>query len=476
MRLPSPLSLPLDLSTRNHRWWAVLLLALGTVAYYGFYTQVWKNAPYARGDTPGYLSVAQDIEHRDFSRLWERTPGYPLIMALTGSAFVPSRALYLWQLTFHLCASLLLTFGLYRLRVPLLVTGLFLVIALLPPQVESALYVLTENATQACLALGVVGLTLWFAGNTPGWLLITGLSFSVAGLIRPTFALLVPVVIALILALAAFRYLKVRRKRLTTSVLMLLLPFLVLDASYIVYNKLRFDYLGVSPWMGFSLTVRTSSFVEYLPQKYDNVRQILIDARNEDYVTSTSRLAGSLYIYSVEAKLRQTMGLNTAQLAQYLQGMNLALIEAQPVKYARSAFSSLSDYWIPELNESTFKSAFFLILWSSLESVVFTLFFAALFLILTLTGVRYFYARLWNFLFQERRAPSAKFLTLLSLWLIIFYSMVVSIMVDIGIPRHRKPTDLLIVFACLLSLTILNEMRQTINRSLAQATATGQRS
>ena len=456
---------PLNLVTRRRRFQMLALMLVLSVAFFGFYTQVWKDAPYIQGDTSGYTHVAQDIENGDFGQLWGRTPGYPILLALTNSAFTPSRSLYLVQLTFHLLSCILVAYCLYRLRASRFLIGLFLGIALLPPYAETALFVLTENATETMLVFGTVALILWFLSKNVLWMPVTGLAFSLAAMIRPTYALLVPTVIAFILGLALFRLLKLRRKRLAVSIFLLLVPYLLVEGGYVVYNKLKFDYLGISPWIGYSLTVRTSSFIGFLPPKYDSVRQVFIDARNQDFEGSTSRMAGAMYVYSVQS-MRQSLDMNETEFAKYLQTLNLDLIRAQPVKYLRSIMNGLLDYWTPELSKDAIRAGVPNIPWSLLQLAVVLIFFASLLLLTVLAAVRLCYTRLWDFLFRQRTEPSPAFLTLLSLWLVIFYTYGISIAIDIGIPRHRKPTDVLILFACVLSVATLLRLRQRIDWSI----------
>ena len=67
---------------------------------------------------------------------------------------------------------------------------LFGFILLLPPYVESAAYVLTENLTEAMLVAGFVSFVFWFLHKKGIWIFVSALTVGYAALTRPTYQLL----------------------------------------------------------------------------------------------------------------------------------------------------------------------------------------------------------------------------------------------------------------------------------------------
>ena len=67
---------------------ALFYLLLFAVAL-GFYSAIWPSAPIAYSDSPGYLGFAQDLSDLHIDQLQFRTPGYPLLLVLTGASRSP---------------------------------------------------------------------------------------------------------------------------------------------------------------------------------------------------------------------------------------------------------------------------------------------------------------------------------------------------------------------------------------------------
>ena len=82
---------------------AIVYVLLFAVALW-FYTTSWVTAPIVVSDSPTYLSTAQRLLNLQISEL--RTPGYPLLLVLTGSAQSPNRTLFLFR-----CCYILRPFG-----------------------------------------------------------------------------------------------------------------------------------------------------------------------------------------------------------------------------------------------------------------------------------------------------------------------------------------------------------------------------
>ena len=122
-----------------------LLPDLIPIAALPFYLFLWPDAPFMAVDSGTYQWVAQDMMDGRLDQLHFRAPGFPLLLALTGSAFTPTRALFVVSLVLYLLGVLLLLSvvrGLEngdRIRLPM---ALLLV---MPPYLDHSAYVLTET-------------------------------------------------------------------------------------------------------------------------------------------------------------------------------------------------------------------------------------------------------------------------------------------------------------------------------------------
>jgi hypothetical protein len=133
--------------------------------------------------------------------------------------------------------------------------------------------------------------------------------------------------------------------------------------------------------------------------------------------------------------------------------MNLELIRRAPIEYLQEVARSLAVYWFPaagrlaSMDLDALRWA-----WTLLHAAVVLTFLLQL---LTVLGVVFLVMTL------RRRASGLQVVPGLELpaiqvmayglaATIVFYTMVLSCFVDIGEPRQRRPTDLLIVFMCVL--------------------------
>src|SRR5262245_50863532 len=64
---------------------AIIYVILFVIAFWS-YTILWKNAPVMTPDSGSYLRTAQDLSDFHMDQLPGRTPGYPLLLVLTGSS------------------------------------------------------------------------------------------------------------------------------------------------------------------------------------------------------------------------------------------------------------------------------------------------------------------------------------------------------------------------------------------------------
>lgn len=412
------------------------------------YLLLWPNAPIIEADSPGYMEVAQDLEDLHIDQLHGRTPGYPLLLLLTGSSRTPTRTLFVVSLFLHfasiwLLASLLHLCGLKEQM--LILFGLWL---LLPLYVERAGYVLTENLCQFTLVLGCVGLIFWIVCRKIGWLLISGIAIAYSGLTRPTYQILALVLLFWLLLVPMFS--DIRRKEVVKASAILIGWSALLVGGYALMNYLKFGYFGITHLLGFHLTTRTIRYIERLPDQYATVRDILIKHRDAQLVRPHSSHTGYMSIWSAIPELKQATGLSEPQLSRYLLHINLLLIRKAPLNYLHEVFWALSTYCFPSAGElANMNSKVVQLIWVTIHfftlgiSITVTIGLFGVFLYIV---CRRFLGLSLSFSTQKVKPIGLSILSFLLSGTVVIYTALVSCLVEEGEPRVRTPTDALIVF------------------------------
>lgn len=433
---------------------AAAYVALFAVAF-AFYSLAWRSAPVQEGDSPQYLEVARDLSDLRLDALHNRTPGYPVLLALTGSASHPTRALFRVSLLLHFASIWLLAAVLRAAGAGGRSLLAFGVLLLMPLYVEPAGYVMTENLAQFALAAGFAGLVLWFAGGRAVLLAVSSVAFAYAALTRPAYqGLAVGVAALLVAAHTALRDAWFGAGRVMRAAAALVVGSLVILGAFSYANERSFHYLGVSPLMGFHLSTKTMTFVERAPDEYAAVREILVKARDAELTKRGGTHSPTQAVWHAQAELAAATGLSMPELSRYLLRMNLRLIRAAPLEYIGEVARSAATYWLPASTDlANMHSGVLRGVWALVHAAVTAVFWLQ---IVVMAGV----AGLW---LRVRRADGLPRVTLRNLGrpdlqalaygvaaAIVFYTMALSCVLDIGEPRQRRSTDVLIVFMCFL--------------------------
>ncbi len=426
---------------------ALLYVLLFTVAITA-YLLLWPDAPIIAADSPGYMEVAQDLEDFHIDQLHGRTPGYPLLLLLTGSSHTPTRTLFIVSLLLHFASIWLLASTLYLCGLKekyLILFGLWL---LLPLYVERAGYVLTENLCQFTLVLGCVGLIFWVIHRKIGWVLVSSIAIAYSGLIRPTYQILVLAVILWLLLVPMFS--NIKRREVVKAGVVLISWSALLVGGYALMNYLKFGYFGVTHYLGFHLTTRTIRYIEKLPDQYAVVRDILIKHRDAHLIRPHSSHTGYMSIWSAIPELKQATGLSEPQLSRYLLHINLLLIRKAPLHYLHEVFWALSTYCFPSVTElASMNSWTIQLIWVIVHFFTLSIFIA---ITIGLLGVffyiicRRFLSLSQSFATQEVKSISMSILSFLLSGTVVIYTALVSCLIEEGEPRVRTPTDALLVF------------------------------
>jgi hypothetical protein len=184
--------------------------------------------------------------------------------------------------------------------------------------------------------------------------------------------------------------------------------------------------------------------LERLPDQYGPLRDMLIKYRTEELASLNSSHRGEMYIWRALPELKKRTGMDMAELDGRMLELNLRLIRSAPLTYLEEVAHAFSSYWFSaSTGLSNFDSRSLQLIWSLIH-------FALLFLFVTFgfafpgcaAAVVMSSSRIRTGLSgMEHYLPV--FLLPLT---IIFYTALVSSMVEVGNPRYRIPTDLLIFF------------------------------
>ena len=163
---------------------------------------------------------------------------------------------------------------------------------------------------------------------------------------------------------------------------------------------------------------------------------------------------GAQTIWHVREELAAATGLSTPELSSYLLRMNLALIRIAPLEYLQEVARSMAGYWFPPATPlASMHSSALRWLWGALHAAVTGVFFLQL---AVLAGVGVFEASKRIAGARDRAlvpwagASAFQALAFVLAGAIVFYTMLLSTFLDIGDPRQRRPTDVLVVFLCIL--------------------------
>jgi hypothetical protein len=432
---------------------AAVYVLLFAVAF-GFYGVVWSSAPITESDTGGYFRVAQDLSDLHINQLHYRTPGYPLLLVLTGASRSPNRTLFFASLLLHFSSIWLLGLVLFRAGLTEMRLNLFSLILLLPPFVEPAGYVLAENLAEAMLVAAFVSFIFWHLNKRIIWILISAASIGYAALTRPTYQLLALAVTAwLVMARFLLPRAASRWRDLVQASLILISGSILIVGGYAYFNYRSFGCFCITPILGMSLTQKTVHVIERLPDEYGATREILIRARNAVLLASGGTVPD--YIPNAVPELTKITGFEQPQLSNYMLKLNLMLIREAPLNYLREVFWAFGTYWLPSSSElANFNSRSVQLLWGIIH---FVLIGGFAFNLILLIGATTYLKRCRRFVKPRNRILNGEgrlihfqaFLYGLA-GTIVIYNAAISCLIDVGVPRHRVSTDVLIVFMLFL--------------------------
>jgi hypothetical protein len=431
---------------------ALVWLCLAFIAYLAS----WKGAPYAAPDTPSYMTLAGELKHLNLTEVPARTPGLPILLLLTGSDSGPTRAFYNVSLALHFTSVGLLAWLLYELNLRLTWIAAFLAAGCMPPFVEWAAQMGTENLTEFLLVLTFVFLAAWLKRQHPILLVAYPIAALCLALTRPTFQVLVPTLAFCVLAFHQLKLLSVPLRRLLVFLAATnAIVFLALG-GYAYFNYRRFGYFGTNMFSAYGTSSKVAGVLEFLPDKDRDIREILIKHRNALMISPGSDHTGQNYIYRALPDLTAYYHGDTTHALMNVQRLSLDLIRAKPMSYLNECTKAISGYWFPTDGPlSIGSSAVLRALWAACQLSI-----ASAFLLQALAVTGYALFRLPRYVRSTggTLGSAEGFAFLVCVYVagtsIIWYTMLVSCCMGIGLSRYRAPTDLLIILTMLLGYKI----------------------
>lgn len=317
---------------------AVTTIGLATAAV------AWGGTTRPMADTVSYRGAAE-VLRAGWPSLTDRTPGYPLLLLITGSIDDgPHRLLFVVQLAMHLATILLVVDLAARAGIGRRGRTVLAALLVTPPVLLRVLYEGTEGLAALLLtAVAWLLVTPWPPGRTTRRAVCIGVLCGAAALVRPTFALLfVPVGL---LALGPWKQAGGRADRAgrAGALAAVALPALILAGGWSTLNGVRFDSPGLTPLTPYHLSSRTSPFVELLPESYEPARSVLIRARDQALLRGESSAPGN-FIWSARDELARATGLEGTALDRYVLEMDLQLIANNPLNYIDTVKTATVNY------------------------------------------------------------------------------------------------------------------------------------
>jgi len=312
------------------------------------------------------------------------------------------------------------------------------VLLLTPPFVQPAAFALTEVPT-GFLLVGSYWLLVSGKGRPIVYGTIAGVLVGLSAMTRPTYQLL---------GLALSIVLLLSRQAKKAGFLMLTSSLIV--GGFAMFNMYSFGYFGVSPALGWHLSTKTVRLIDQI--RDERVREILVEPRNKALVNDEDHSAEN-YIFRVDkGELSRVTGFEGIELDRYMAKLNMQLILSNPMKYLEAVGNVSARYWFPTSGTlANNNSPWIQRLWVVLQFTLVALFFLQLIAVvgtaLTLGG--------------ELVSTELRTVYLLGL-IYIFYTMSVSCFVDVGDPRHRLPSEGIMVTTSVIGLYIWSNLRSRL--------------
>jgi len=324
------------MSIIKNKLFCLIVIALLARASAGFF-HLKRGVP----DTEGYFRTAEQLISGDYTGyIGKRPPVYPLIIAAAG--FNPEVIIWI-QGIMGVGISVLL----YLLFSTLTGKGTlgFLIglsYAVNPSQIMCENFLVSETTCTFILTLSVYlffKMTIRRVSSTWYELILFGLVCSLCVLTRAQYQFL-PIIYAIFLGY----HLKAGIGESVWKTAVFLIPVVILVGAWGLFQYKRIGQFTIAPELGYSLTNHTINFIEFAPDRYDNIKQVLIRNRQNKL-----QAKGETYVAYVTAvpELLELTKLSYAQLSQKLVEINLAAIKEKPLLYLKGVATGCIRFFKP---------------------------------------------------------------------------------------------------------------------------------
>jgi len=286
-------------------------------------------------DSVGYIELAERLLSFDLVGYnGERTPGYPLLLCLTGIWPALSAAA-------QLCMGIASLVFIYKILMLLKVNRkvslyLTIILSLYIPAIFFELAILTETLTTLCL---IIIFYLFFEliikdAGLKNYILLSILCLYVV-VIKP-FYIFLPFLLVLFLLINNLSFHTVKR-----SLFIILLPVLFFVGwSYL--NKVNTGYFVSTTFYGVNVAQTCVSFAENTPDEYKQIGDIYAKYRDTESLNDKEL---AMTIWAAYPELEEKSGLTGPDLSDLLYKYGIATIKVNPGSYLKQVFISWKDFW-----------------------------------------------------------------------------------------------------------------------------------
>jgi hypothetical protein len=292
---------------------------------------------------------------------------------------------------------------------------------------------------------------LWLLKPRPFLMAVFVVALPLAAMVRPTYELLVVVLTVCLFAGFTLGWLPHLSQRQAALPIALGAVFSFgTQAAWSGINYFRFGYFGTSRMLPIALSTKTADLLEFLPQDYADLRDILIPYRDQNLIQPFRDHTGKDYIYRAMPAVTKHYGGDMTAVTIHVKAALLYLIKHKPMSYLSNCLRSLGLYWMPNDCRLCGMGPATRALTALLQITVEIIFFVQA-LALAGLGLIYVSARFAGrpprLVVQDasRRAVAYAYAVGVA---IVLYTALLSCCLGTGEPRYRQTVDLLILCLC----------------------------
>jgi hypothetical protein len=436
----------------------ILTLLVGALIVYAL---VWPSAPIMTPDGYSYVRLAHDLRNLTLSELSLRTPGLPLLLILTDSTERVGKAFYIASLLLHFSSVGIVAYLLYVVGISRRMILAVVIVGILPPYVEPSTYVASETLSQFTIVVVVASLCLWMMTLNRWYFLATVATLAFAGLVRPTYEMLVLVLVTCVFICyrcRLFGRVDVWSAKLFAVVSLFLTFGIQFGWSTINYG--RFGYFGTTRMTPIALSTKTADLLEYLPDEYADLRDLLIPYRDQNLIEPFRDHTGKDYIYRAMPAVVKYYNGDMIAATKHLKGALSYLVLHKPMSYLSSCFRSFGLFWTPNDCQQCGTDRASRGVTDALQLIVSSLFFlqAALGVGLVMVAGSSKALGVPVRFVNDNIVSRGLVMTYVLGVVVVVYTAVISCCFGTGEPRYRQTVDLLMLATCAVGTTIWREL------------------